>query len=71
MDKEYEIVEKSFLVPCKRDPAGMERRCYVRLLIKDRKTVDAQCNGCDDLQGGEPCITCRGQVRAVALKGEA
>lgn len=54
MDKEYEIVEKSFLVPCKRDPAGMERRCYVRLLIKDRKTVDAQCNGCDDLQEANP-----------------
>ena len=37
MDKEYEIVEKSFLVPCKRDPAGMERRCYVRLLITEKQ----------------------------------
>ena len=70
MDKEFEIIEKSLLVPCRKDLTGTERRCYVRLLVKGVETVGAQCNGCDDLQGGEPCISCMEQVKTAALRGE-
>lgn len=70
MDREYKIEERAVLVSCQKDVAKMERRCYVRLLRKNGEIADAQCNGCDDMQGGEPCISCMEQVKNAVLRGE-
>lgn len=70
MEREYKIEERSVIVLCKKDPAKMERQCYARILTKNGKTADVQCNGCDDMQGGEPCISCMKQVKEAILRGE-
>lgn len=55
-----EYVIKEFGVPtaCQDDfPHFRTKTCYVRVL----KTTDGDlvdCNGCDDLHGGEPCQSC-------------